>query len=72
VTESTISLREAAARLGISEVQSYRLARRGHLPGAFRPSPRRWRVSCIVFEKALADPSRFPTHISPFATEGNK
>jgi excisionase family DNA binding protein len=65
VSAETLSIADAADALGLSQLQVYRLAAKGKIPGAFRPSPRRWRISRVVFERALADPAMF-------ATEGNK
>ena len=49
----TLTIREAAAKLGISKNLAYDLARRGELPGVIRLGDKRLVVSKIQLENLL-------------------
>lgn len=49
----TLSIPEAAARLGISRDLAYSLAKRGELPGAIRLGKKRVVVSRVQLERFL-------------------
>jgi len=56
VTEErlTLSVEEAAAKLGISRNLGYQLAKTGQLPGVIRLGQRRIVISRVQFERFLA------------------
>ena len=49
----TLSIKEAAAMLGISKNLAYDLAKRGELPGAIKLGQKRIVVSRMMFENLL-------------------